>query len=136
MRRFLGYFLGAALALNGLAMLVMPLGWYEAVPGVTMTGSFNPHFVRDIGAAYLACGAALAWFAARAEARPAAQVAALFLSLHALVHLWDAVAGREAWSQLLIDFPGVFLPPALAVWVAWPRRPFPTGVQVHDPLVP
>jgi uncharacterized protein YjeT (DUF2065 family) len=136
MRRFLGYVLGAVLALNGLAMLAAPLAWYGAVPGVTMTGPFNPHFVRDIGAAYLACGAALAWFATRAEARPAAQIAALFLGVHALVHLWDAVAGRETWGQLLIDLPGVFLPPALAVWIAWPRRPFSTGVQVHDPLVP
>lgn len=128
--------LGVALAANGLFMLAGPAAWYAAVPGVVETGPLNPHFVRDIGAAYLVCGAALAVFAAKPAARPAAQVAAAFLGIHALVHLWDAVAGREAWGQLLVDRPTVFLPPALAIWIAWPRQPVQTGVQVHDPLVP
>jgi hypothetical protein len=136
MRGFFSYGLGAALALNGLAMLVLPRPWYDAVPGVTGTGPFNPHFVRDIGAAYLVCGAALAWSAGRSAARSAAQFAAAFLGVHALVHFWDALAGREGWSQLAVDLPTVFLPPALAIWIAWPRRPFQTGVQAHDPLVP
>lgn len=136
MRAIIGYALGAILAVNGFLMLAGPLAWYGAVPGVTQTGPFNPHFVRDIGAAYVACGAALAWASAREAARPAATVAALFLAIHAAVHLWDALAGRETWAQLLIDLPGVFLPPALSIWIAWPRRPFQTGVQAHDPLVP
>lgn len=34
---------------NGLFMLVSPADWYFAVPGVTTTGPFNQHFVRDIG---------------------------------------------------------------------------------------
>ena len=33
------------------------------VPGGTATGPYNPHFVRDIGAAYLMAGASLAAFA-------------------------------------------------------------------------
>jgi hypothetical protein len=136
MRGFLGYALGSGLALNGLIMLVLPRPWYDAIPGVTGTGPFNPHFVRDIGAAYLVCGAALAWFAARPAARSAAQFAAGFLGVHALVHAWDVLAGREAWTQLPLDLPSIFVPPALAIWIAWPRRPFQTGVQTHDPLVP
>jgi uncharacterized protein YjeT (DUF2065 family) len=135
MRAIIGYPLGAVLAVNGLVMLAAPAPWYGAVPGVTETGPFNSHFVRDIGAAYLACGAALAWASAREAARPAASFAALFLAIHAAVHLWDALAGRETWSQLLIDLPGVFAPPALAVWLAWPQTPL-TGVRTHDPLVP
>jgi hypothetical protein len=114
-------------------MLAGPAAWYATVPGVTETGPFNPHFVRDIGAAYLVCGAALAAFAARPAARSAAQFAAAFLAIHAGVHLWDALARRETWAQLLIDMPGVFLPPALAIWIAWQ---FQTGVHAHDPLVP
>jgi len=34
---------------NGLFMLVVPSAWYHFVPGVTHTGPFNQHFIRDIG---------------------------------------------------------------------------------------
>ena len=37
------------LSVNGLFMLVAPAVWYDAVPGVTDTGFFNQHFIRDIG---------------------------------------------------------------------------------------
>ena len=121
MRKIVAWILGIFLAANGMIMLAVPADWYAAVPGVPETGPFNPHFVRDIGAAYLTCGATLVWFAARGAARPAAVAAAAFLALHALVHLWDAAAGREHVHQLLVDLPTVFLPPALAIWIAWPR---------------
>jgi uncharacterized protein YjeT (DUF2065 family) len=123
MRAILKYSLGALLALNGVAMLLAPEAWYHAVPGVTETGPFNPHFVRDIGAAYLAAGAGLAWFAARREARPAAILATVFLGVHALIHFADAMSGRETWSGLARDLPGVFLPPLLALWLVWRRHP-------------
>jgi len=50
--------LGAALQANGVFMLVAPDNWYFAVPGVTTTGPFNPHFVRDIGLIFLLIGGA------------------------------------------------------------------------------
>ena len=49
---------------NALWMLIGPMGWYEDLPaGVPDTGPFNPHFVRDIGCAFLAVGLALVWAA-------------------------------------------------------------------------
>ena len=45
MRKILAWVLGAALAANGLFILGDPAAWYAAVPGVTMTGPLNPHFV-------------------------------------------------------------------------------------------
>lgn len=56
----------AALAavLNGGVMLAVPLDWYVAVPTVRFTGLPNPHFIRDIGLAYLTCGVVLAYAAA------------------------------------------------------------------------
>jgi uncharacterized protein YjeT (DUF2065 family) len=115
--------LGLALVSNGLVMLLAPASWYSLVPGVAATGPFNPHFVRDIGAAYLVAGGALTAFAFEPRARAAAQAAAVFLAVHALIHLWDAAAGREHAHQLLIDLPTVFLPPAVAIWLAFrPRR--------------
>ena len=41
--------LGLAALANGIFMLYTPLDWYFAVPGVTTTGPFNQHFLRDIG---------------------------------------------------------------------------------------
>lgn len=52
--------------------------------------------------------------------RAAPPTGAAFLTLHALVHLWDWAAGREVLSHLVDDLPGVFAPPALALWLAWP----------------
>ncbi len=39
-------------------MLVAPLAWYDFVPGVTDTGFFNQHFIRDIGIIQLFLGLA------------------------------------------------------------------------------
>src|SRR5215469_6860321 len=122
MRAVLTWVLGFGLAFNGIMMLTTPAPWYLAIPGVPETGPFNAHFVRDIGAAYLAAGGALLWFAAQPVARAAAQTGAAFLSLHALIHVWDAAAGREHAHQLLTDLPAVLLPAILAVWIVWPRH--------------
>ena len=85
--------LGLLLAANGFLMLADPAGWYAMVPGVPETGPLNPHFVRDIGAAYLVTGVAIATFALDARAGPAALAGALFLTLHALVHVAEAMTG-------------------------------------------
>ena len=134
MRRVLAVILGIGLALNALLMLADPAAWYAAVPGVTQTGPFNPHFVRDIGAAYLVAAAALFWFAASPKAQSAAQAGAAFLTLHVLVHVWDAAAGREHAHQLLIDLVTIFLPSVLAIWIAWPARRRDHG-EAHDQMV-
>lgn len=119
MRTVLIFGLGGLLALNGLVMLAAPDAWYALCPGVRMTGPFNGHFVRDIGAAYVAAGVGVAWFAARPAARAAALIAVLFLAAHALIHFTDLLFGREAWSEVLIDLPAIYLPPALAAWLVW-----------------
>src|SRR5437879_661937 len=92
MRRALALFIALAMTGNGLAMLLAGPWWYGAVPGVTQTGPFNAHFVKDIGAAYVVAGVGLGWLAARASAmaRGAALAGAGFLVLHALIHLAEA----------------------------------------------
>jgi hypothetical protein len=134
MRGLVAWVLGIGLAANGLSMLAAPADWYAMVPGVAETGPFNAHFVRDIGAAYLVAGATLPWSAVNRAARSAALVGAAFLALHALVHLWDAAAGREHAHQLLVDLPSVFLPAALAIWIAWRRNP--NKEKRDDQMVP
>ncbi len=135
MRGLVAWVLGIGLAANGLIMLAAPAEWYAMVPGVAGTGPFNAHFVRDIGVAYLVAGATLLWSAVNRAARSAALAGAAFLALHALVHLWDAAAGREHAHQLLVDLPSVFLPPALAIWIAWRRRN-PNEEKRDDQMVP
>lgn len=82
--------------------------------------------MRDIGAAYLAAGAALLWGMKRPAHRgPLAAVAGIFLALHALMHLFEAASGVTSLGHVLEDFPGVHLPALVVCWlaVASLRRP-------------
>lgn len=116
MTRLISGLLAAPMAANGLAMLFAGLWWYGVVPGVTATGPYNPHFVRDIGAAYLVTGSALGWFAMRPrEAWPALAGAAAFLTLHAAIHVFDAVCGTRPLADVVRDFAGVYLPALIAL---------------------
>lgn len=110
----------AALA-NGVYMLVAPESWYFAVPGVTTTGPFNQHFVRDIGLIFLLLGGAFLFGAARPELRvPLWGAAALWLSGHALFHFWEVAVGICGPSALARDFAAVTLPAILALALtAW-----------------
>jgi hypothetical protein len=133
MRRALIWTVDLALVGNGVFMLALPAIWYGIVPGVADTGPFNPHFVRDIGCAYLVAGGGLLWFCLDPRARPAALTGAAFLSLHALVHVWDAMAGRESLTQLLIDTAPVLVPGLLIIKIARPGSAFPKE-KVYDQM--
>jgi hypothetical protein len=119
--------MGIAALANGLVMLATPSGWYDSVPGVTMTGPFNQHFIRDIGLIFLLVGASFLTGVARPRLRIALwAVPTLWLSGHALFHLWEVAAGISAHSAMARDFPAVTLPAligiALTLW-AWENRP-------------
>ncbi len=53
MRRSIAVILAVPTVLNGLMMLFAGPAWYASVPGASETGPYNPHFVQDIGAAFL-----------------------------------------------------------------------------------
>lgn len=112
--------LAAISVANALWMLAAPARWFETVPGVVHTGPFNVHLVRDVGCAYLTIGLLLG-LAARwpRGGLPLAIAVAVFLVLHALLHVCDIVAGRLPVSHALTDLPLVFLPGALAVALAF-----------------
>ena len=115
------------LSANGLFMLVAPQPWYEFVPGVTDTGFFNQHFIRDIGLIQLFLGVAFGLGLAVPERRIGLWlVATLWLAAHAFFHLWEVAVGICAPSALVRDFPAVSLPAitgaALTLWAIQRRH--------------
>lgn len=122
--RGLAALIAAVLAGNALAMLLAPLPWYDFVPGVPATGPFNPHFVRDIGAAYLAAAGGLAWFAVRpAQGWPALMAGAAFLGVHAAIHVYDTACGGRLLADVWRDLPGVYALAAVSLTLALMRKP-------------
>lgn len=119
MARMLASLLALILGANGFVMLFASLWWFGAVPGVTATGPYNPHLVRDVGAAYLATAAALGLFAARPrQAAPVLIPAALFLTVHSAIHVFDAVCGTRPLADTARDFAGVHLPTLITLGLA------------------
>lgn len=111
--------LGVGTIANALWMLAGPMHWYNELPAaVPDTGPFNPHFVRDIGCAFLTTGVALVWAARSKEFRwPLAAIATLFLVAHALLHVYDTIVGNLPSSHWELDFAGVYLPVLILAWV-------------------
>jgi peptidoglycan/LPS O-acetylase OafA/YrhL len=125
MRRWIAAILAIFNALNGLAMLFAGPAWYAAVPGASETGPYNPHFVQDVGAAFLVAGLALAARAWRPVYWPAAVAGSGFLVAHALIHLVMIVTGHD--HHVTADLAAVVVPAALALYSAFPDQ----GEQHH-----
>ena len=120
MQRSIAAFLGALSILNGAIMLFAGPFWYASVPGASETGPYNPHFVQDIGAAFLVAGLALAARARRPLYWPAAVAGAGFMAAHASIHLLAIVAGLDHHTGF--DLAAVVLPSALALYSAFPNQ--------------
>lgn len=120
MRRVLAAVLAALNVGNGLLMLFAGPFWFQSVPGAADTGPFNPHFVQDVGAAFVAAGLALAVRAWRPALWPVALAGAAFLVAHGLIHLADIVAGHD--HRAAFDVVAVVLPSALALYSVLPDK--------------
>lgn len=120
MRRLLAAILAIPTLANGLVMLAAGSRWYETVPGVTDTGPFNPHFVQDIGLAFLMSGLALAARAWKPRYWPAAVAGAGFLAAHALLHLVLIAGGHS--HHVASDLLAIVVPSALALYSAFPSQ--------------
>ena len=96
------------------------IGTTDLPAAVPDTGPFNPHFVRDIGCAFLTTGAALVWafFSPRFRI-PLVSIGALFLAAHAILHAYDTLRGALGHDHWLLDLPGVYLPGLLLPWLAF-----------------
>ena len=120
MRRGLAAILAVVNAANGLTMLIAGRVWFESVPGAVETGPFNPHFVQDVGAAFLVAGLALGLRAWQPAYWPAAVAGAGFVAAHGLIHLISILAGHD--HHAAFDAVSVVLPAALALYSALPDK--------------
>lgn len=119
-KRVLAIALGVSGAANGVFMLAAPALWYDSVPGLAHTGPFNPHFVSDIGVAYLVASFALLARAWRPRYWPAAVAGAAFMCGHALIHVFDIALERTGNAGTDVGL--VIIPALLAAWAAFPAR--------------
>lgn len=113
---------------NGVFMLIAPERWYYFVPGVTTTGWYNQHFIRDIGIIQMFLGAAFGLGMVRPASRFGMWAAATaWLIAHALFHVWEVAVGICGPPALVRDFPAVSLPAlfgvALTAWAWRANRP-------------
>lgn len=119
-KRILAAVIGVGGAANGVFMLAAPPLWYDSVPGLAHTGPFNPHFVSDIGVAYLVASLALIARAWRPRYWPAAVAGAAFMIGHAIIHVLDIVSERT--GNVAVDIGLVIVPALLAAWAAFPDK--------------
>ncbi len=118
LRRFAAGILGALNIFIGLTMLIAGERWFMTTPGVVTTGPFNPHFVADVGAAFLASGLALLARGWRPFCWPAAVAGSTFLVFHGLIHVRDFVLHAHDLGSTL----SVVVPSFLAMWAALPSK--------------
>jgi hypothetical protein len=109
--------IAAFLAANGAFMLASPVTWYYSIDSVPLSGPLNVHFVRDIGCAYLAAGVGVLLGALRRDwLVPGGITALVFIGGHALVHVFEALAG-DAGGTSWVDLLGIYGPPLLLLAV-------------------
>ena len=102
-----------------------PAYFYETIPGVTLTGPFNMHFIRDAGIAFAVSGAAMAYGAANG-ARGVAIVGAAWPFLHALFHIQMQIGrGLPMDFVMVFDVFAVILPALIAMMLAWRLHALP-----------
>jgi hypothetical protein len=97
--------LGLFHLINGLWMLLAPESWYAAVPGVTLEGPFNHHFIGDIGFAFIASGAGMLMAFRHGVAAAAFVLAgATWPALHACFHVWEWITdGLPSDPHILVS---------------------------------
>ena len=119
-KRIVAGLAGAISIGNGAVMLADSRFWFVCTPGVTDTGPFNPHFVQDVGLAFIVAGAGLIAKAWRATLWPAAMTGAAFLLAHGGLHLLIIAEGGS--RQPLFDLALIVAPALVALWAALPDR--------------
>lgn len=72
--------------ITGLYIAVLPLVFYETGPGVSDTGPYNMHFLRDVGFAFTVSALGIAYGLKR-KLKPLVVFGTAWLATHGLFHL-------------------------------------------------
>lgn len=114
--------LGLLSIANGGWMVLHAPTWFDSLPGVTDTGPYNGHLVRDVGLAYIVSGIGFVWCAFNLRrCWPVIVAQALWATGHATLHVADMITERMPASHWIIDAPGVLLPGLALGLLATPK---------------
>ncbi len=94
--------------------------WYTDFPAaIPHTGSFNAHFIRDLGLVFTLVALGFGWCALHPNRSLLThRVLTIFFVGHALIHFSDILTGRVPHTHWLIDAPTVFVPAILLTVLA------------------
>ncbi len=88
---------------NGTWMLLFPFGWYTDFPAaIPHTGSFNAHFIRDLGLVFTLVALGFGWCALHPNRSLLThRVLTIFFVGHALIHCSNALVETMHFSARL-----------------------------------
>lgn len=100
---------------TGLYIAVLPLVFYETGPGVSDTGPYNMHFLRDVGFAFTVSALGIA-YGLRRKLKPLLVFGCAWLAMHGLFHLilWFM---HPSFEGAVNDLVLVVLPAAVATYL-------------------
>ena len=124
----------AAMSLgNGALMILFSEQWYLCLITPERASLFNPHFVIDVGAAYLTVGTALLWAALRRQdAFPLVTMALLFSLLHAGNHAYEYLSFGNPTRHAVVELLGIWAPVVVLGWLSLALRPDRPGHRLED----
>ena len=103
--------------ITGLFIAVAPLGFYETGPGVSDTGPYNMHFLRDVGFAFTVSSLGIAYGLVR-RLKPLIVFGTAWLAMHGLFHLTLWLLHSAPVSEgALLDLVLVVLPAAVVTYL-------------------
>ncbi len=116
MRVLLLWGLVAFYLITGLFIAVSPFAFYETGPGVSDTGPYNMHFLRDVGFAFTVSALGIAYGLYK-RLKPLVVFGTAWLTLHGLFHLvlWFM---HPSMAGAVNDLALVVLPALLVTYLA------------------
>jgi hypothetical protein len=115
---------------NGVLMILFSEQWYLCLITPERASLFNPHFVIDVGGAYVTMGVALLWAALRPVwAFPLISVALLFSLLHGGNHVYEYLSFGNPTRYLAVEVFGIWAPLLLLAGLAVVTRPREEGIS-------
>ncbi len=116
-------FMSATSLANGVLMILFTEQWYLCLITPERAALFNPHFVIDVGGAYVTMGVALLWAALRPPyAFPLTVMSLLFSLLHAGNHVYEYASFGNPTRYIAIEIVGIWGPVAVLAWLALSLR--------------